>query len=73
MGLGATEAIPIERFTDVKDEMIAAGAPRAQIARLSSLWASIGWVAPIIRHIIWRVRLMETGALSDVSSLASAR
>jgi hypothetical protein len=41
--------------------------------RLSTLCASIGSSAPIIRHIIWRISATDTGAVFAANSFASAR
>src|SRR5580692_10405616 len=41
--------------------------------RLSTLWASIGSSAPIMRHIICRISATETGAVLAAISRASAR
>ena len=48
-------------------------APRVNMQRLSIVWASIGWSAPSIPHIIWRVSATETGAVFSAISRAIAR
>ena len=46
--------------------------PRAWIPRLSARWASIGWDAPAMRQINWRVRATETGEVLSAISRAKA-
>ena len=41
--------------------------------RESTRWASIGWLAPSIRHNIWRVSATLTGAVLAAISVAIAR
>src|SRR5271166_6652360 len=48
-------------------------APRVNTPRLSILWASIGWSAPSIPHIICRVSATATGAVLSAISRAIAR
>ena len=57
---------------DITPSIASAEAPRAAIAGESTLCASIGSSAPSPRHIIWRVRAIDTGDVLSAISRASS-
>jgi hypothetical protein len=63
-----------DRFSrnDVTPSTASALRPRACTKRLSTRWASMGWLNPRPRHIICRVSAMDTGAVFAMISRAMA-
>src|SRR5581483_1403424 len=58
---------------DITPSRASAVRPRSQMMRESSLWASMGWSAPNIRHNMWRERATDVGDVFSAISSASAR